>query len=109
LLIPYPAAADNHQFFNAKAFADRGAARLLDQKTTTPGELTAQLSDLLQNEAAIAKMKAQLQTLHAPDAAELIAQKIILLMTARGKWIGLPQSAKGPGSETLRHKQALAV
>ena len=36
LLVPYPAAADNHQFYNAQAFETTGAARLLEQKSATP-------------------------------------------------------------------------
>src|SRR5438034_2074135 len=39
VLIPYPAAADNHQFYNAKAFADAGAALLLEQTTATASQL----------------------------------------------------------------------
>ena len=36
VLVPYPAATDNHQFHNARAFEATGAARLLEQKTATP-------------------------------------------------------------------------
>ena len=36
LLVPFPAAADNHQFYNARAFEATGAARLLEQKNATP-------------------------------------------------------------------------
>ena len=32
LLVPFPAAADNHQFFNATAFERTSAAKLLEQK-----------------------------------------------------------------------------
>src|SRR5438034_1876548 len=42
ILIPYPAAADNHQFYNARAFADVGAALLLEQSSGT-GEKLATL------------------------------------------------------------------
>jgi UDP-N-acetylglucosamine:LPS N-acetylglucosamine transferase len=36
VLIPYPTAADNHQHFNARAFVQSGAARMLQQDTATP-------------------------------------------------------------------------
>ena len=39
LLIPFPAAADNHQFHNARAFETTGAARLLEQQTQRRKEL----------------------------------------------------------------------
>ena len=41
LLVPFPAAADNHQFFNAQAFEATGAARLLEQKNATPEKVAA--------------------------------------------------------------------
>ena len=41
LLVPFPAAADNHQFYNARAFEATGAARLLEQKNATPEKVAA--------------------------------------------------------------------
>ena len=38
LLVPFPAAADNHQFFNALAFEKTGAAKLLEQKNSDAGK-----------------------------------------------------------------------
>ncbi len=38
VLIPLPTAADNHQFHNARAFEETGAARLLEQGLATPEE-----------------------------------------------------------------------
>src|SRR5205807_2183637 len=35
LLIPFPAATDNHQYHNARAFEQTGAARLLEERTTS--------------------------------------------------------------------------
>jgi UDP-N-acetylglucosamine--N-acetylmuramyl-(pentapeptide) pyrophosphoryl-undecaprenol N-acetylglucosamine transferase len=35
ILIPYPSATDNHQFHNARAFVERGAARMLGAKRAT--------------------------------------------------------------------------
>lgn len=36
VLIPYPAATDNHQLHNARAFAETGAAALMEQKLPRP-------------------------------------------------------------------------
>ena len=73
LLVPYPAAADNHQFFNAQAFASTGAARLLEQKNATPDKVAALLSELLEAPAERAKIQTALAQWHAPRAAGQIA------------------------------------
>ena len=74
LLVPYPAAADNHQFFNAQAFETTGAARLLEQKDATPEKVAALLCELVEAPAARAKMQTALAQWHAPRAAEQIAE-----------------------------------
>jgi UDP-N-acetylglucosamine--N-acetylmuramyl-(pentapeptide) pyrophosphoryl-undecaprenol N-acetylglucosamine transferase len=95
LLVPYPAAADNHQFFNAQAFVATGAARLLEQKKATPEQVAAMLSELMDNTAARAKMQAALAQWHAPRAAEQIAE-IILQAVARQREKTAPK-ARGCG------------
>jgi UDP-N-acetylglucosamine--N-acetylmuramyl-(pentapeptide) pyrophosphoryl-undecaprenol N-acetylglucosamine transferase len=77
LLVPYPAAADNHQFSNASAFEKTGAAVLLEQKSSTPEKLAAILDELVENEAARSKMQSALVQWHAPRAAEQIAESIL--------------------------------
>ena len=73
LLVPYPAAADNHQFYNAQAFEATGAARLLEQKNATPDKVAALLRELVEDAAARAKIQSALAQWHAPKAAEQIA------------------------------------
>jgi UDP-N-acetylglucosamine--N-acetylmuramyl-(pentapeptide) pyrophosphoryl-undecaprenol N-acetylglucosamine transferase len=82
LLVPYPTAADNHQFYNARAFEATGAARLLEQKNATPEKVAALLCELIEGPAARAKIQAALVQWHAPKAAEQIAE-IILEAVAR--------------------------
>jgi UDP-N-acetylglucosamine--N-acetylmuramyl-(pentapeptide) pyrophosphoryl-undecaprenol N-acetylglucosamine transferase len=77
LLVPFPAAADNHQFHNAQAFATTGAARLVEQKNATPEGVVAMLGELVENEATRAAMQAALAQWHAPRAAEQIANNIL--------------------------------
>ena len=36
ILIPSPTVAENHQYFNALALADAGAAKLIEEKDLTP-------------------------------------------------------------------------
>jgi len=77
LLIPFPAAADNHQFHNARAFETAGAARLLEQKDATPEGVATLLRELVENETARASMQTALARRHAPRAAEEIAENIL--------------------------------
>ena len=77
LLVPYPAAADNHQFFNAQAFEATGAARLLEQKNAAPEKVAALLRELVEDAAARAKIQTALAQWHAPKAAEQIADIIL--------------------------------
>ncbi len=51
LLVPFPAAADNHQFFNAAAFEKTGAAKLLEQKNSTPEKVAAMVTGLVENDS----------------------------------------------------------
>ena len=74
ILIPYPTAADNHQFYNAHAFASGGAAVRLDQSEATAEKLTALIISLLQNANDV---KTRVAQWHAPDAASLIADRIM--------------------------------
>jgi UDP-N-acetylglucosamine--N-acetylmuramyl-(pentapeptide) pyrophosphoryl-undecaprenol N-acetylglucosamine transferase len=82
LLVPYPAAAGNHQFFNASAFEKTGAAKLLEQKNSTPDKVAAILTGLVDDETARSTMQSALAQWHMPKAAEQIAESI-LSMVAR--------------------------
>ena len=77
VLIPFPAATDNHQFHNARAFEQTGAARLLEQRTARPEDLSRALGELIHEQAVRQKMQASLANWHKPDAAEAIAQTIL--------------------------------
>ena len=77
LLVPFPAAADNHQLFNASTFAKTGAAKVLEQMNSTPEKVAAILSELIENEAARSKIQSALAQWHAPKAAEQIAENIL--------------------------------
>ena len=77
VLVPYPAATDNHQFHNARAFEATGAARLLEQKSATPETLVQLLLDLIEKPAVHEKMQSALAQWHAPHAAEQIAEAML--------------------------------
>ena len=49
ILIPYPFATENHQFHNAKALADKGAAIVIEEKDLTSAKLMQQIDTLLES------------------------------------------------------------
>ncbi len=98
ILIPYPAAADNHQWYNARAFVDAGAALLLEQTHATGEKLAALVLKLLQDKATCAAMARELVRWHSPHAAEVIAEKILLLLNARHSWRWKALSHPDPSS-----------
>lgn len=77
LLVPYPFAADNHQFHNARAFTESGAARLLEQREATAEKLAGLLVELVENASARETIQIALARWHAPNAAEQIAGMIL--------------------------------
>lgn len=95
LLVPFPAAAENHQYFNARLYALSGAARLLEQKESTPEKVAAILVELVENDSIRTKLNTALDLWHAPDSAQQIAANILRLSFRE---IDLPA---GPADENL--------
>jgi UDP-N-acetylglucosamine--N-acetylmuramyl-(pentapeptide) pyrophosphoryl-undecaprenol N-acetylglucosamine transferase len=85
VLIPYPAAMDNHQFHNARAFEQTGAAHLFEEKGATPEALAKLILELVKSEAAREKMRLALAGWHAPNAAEQIAQAMLQSLETKSK------------------------
>ncbi len=77
ILIPYPAAADNHQFFNARAFVETDAARMVEQSKASPETLLWEVRRLLKSEVNRQTMIAALAKWHAENAASLVADRIL--------------------------------
>lgn len=77
VLIPYPSATDNHQFHNARAFEQSGAARLLDQSQATPEALIGLLDQLMDQSDTSGSLRAALAAWHAPQAAERVTEMIL--------------------------------
>jgi UDP-N-acetylglucosamine--N-acetylmuramyl-(pentapeptide) pyrophosphoryl-undecaprenol N-acetylglucosamine transferase len=113
VLIPFPAATDDHQFFNARAFEETGAARLLEQKMAAPESVAQVIFELAENNAAREQMQAALAKWHAPQAAEQIAETILQAIaqetgSSSAKWRGA-QGGCGCGGDhrtELRAKTA---
>ncbi|HMP82469.1 MAG TPA: undecaprenyldiphospho-muramoylpentapeptide beta-N-acetylglucosaminyltransferase [Verrucomicrobiota bacterium] len=77
LLVPYPTAADNHQFHNAQAFVNSGAARLLEQSGATAESVATALTGLMEDGGAQSTIRSALEQWHSPAAAGDIADLIL--------------------------------
>ena len=77
LLVPFAAAADEHQRRNAESMVAAGAAVMLQEnEAQTPGRLLSALVDLLAHPQRLAAMGAAARTQAHPDAAERIARRL---------------------------------
>jgi UDP-N-acetylglucosamine--N-acetylmuramyl-(pentapeptide) pyrophosphoryl-undecaprenol N-acetylglucosamine transferase len=98
VLVPYPAATDNHQLANARAYEKSGAAYLMEQKKARPEALALLVLDLLENAIARGKMQDALAQWHAPGAAPQIAQEILnAISNNNGQPVAPDEGAAEPG------------
>jgi UDP-N-acetylglucosamine--N-acetylmuramyl-(pentapeptide) pyrophosphoryl-undecaprenol N-acetylglucosamine transferase len=87
LLVPFAAAADEHQQRNAEAMAAVGAAvMLLERELEIPGKLLETLTSLLKDPERLSRMATAAKTQAHPRAAERIADRLAALgAEAQGK------------------------
>ncbi|MDS3861407.1 undecaprenyldiphospho-muramoylpentapeptide beta-N-acetylglucosaminyltransferase [Thermosynechococcaceae cyanobacterium BACA0444] len=76
ILIPYPFAAEDHQWFNAQVFAQAGAAYTHRQQELTSAQLQEIVLDLLKHPAKLEKMSSQAQSLAVPDSVDQLVSLI---------------------------------
>jgi UDP-N-acetylglucosamine--N-acetylmuramyl-(pentapeptide) pyrophosphoryl-undecaprenol N-acetylglucosamine transferase len=76
VLVPYPAAADDHQSFNARIFERAGAARILVESKTTPEALFETVSGILTDVPLRRGMAEASGRLAGEDAAQRVAEEI---------------------------------
>jgi len=77
VLVPYPAATDDHQLHNARAFAETGAARILEQEGATAEAMTEHIVQIVNCSTTRQKMQSALARWQAPRAAEEIADAML--------------------------------
>ena len=85
LLVPFPAAADNHQFSNAMAFAPAGAACMIEEKNAHPETVAALISGLVEDPALREQMQTALAQWHAPRSAAQIAEAVFKIAVEPGQ------------------------
>jgi UDP-N-acetylglucosamine--N-acetylmuramyl-(pentapeptide) pyrophosphoryl-undecaprenol N-acetylglucosamine transferase len=77
ILIPYPAATDDHQFHNARALVESGAARMISEDRATPENFTRLVVELMASAAERRRLAGALADWHRPHAARDIAEAIL--------------------------------
>ena len=79
VLVPSPYVAENHQYKNAKALADAGAATLVEEKELEEGKLTAAVCELLASEERLKEQQTSIASFAREDACSRIWQDITRL------------------------------
>lgn len=86
VLVPFPFATDNHQYANAKEYADAGAAKVLEEKDISAESLQSKVMNLLFNAAELERMSLASEAAGRPQARTVIVCKIVEHIT--GKAVG---------------------
>ncbi len=79
ILIPSPNVAENHQYFNAKALADNGAAVIIEEKDLTGETLVKTVEELIENKAKLQEMSKAARKMAVVDSNERICDVILKL------------------------------
>ena len=79
ILVPFPAAVDDHQTANARFLVDAGAGWLMPQAEFTPGRLAGLIEALTRPE--LARMASIARTRAAPDSAVQVARVCAEVLT----------------------------
>ena len=77
LLIPFAAAAGNHQEHNARSLEQAGGARVLTESEAGADRVARELDALLADPAALATMSTHARSLALPGAARRIARRLL--------------------------------
>ncbi len=76
VLVPFPAATDDHQLKNALSFAGQGAAVVIEERYVSADMLYKTILELLQNPERLARMSEAARAQAHPDAAARIADML---------------------------------
>ncbi len=80
VLIPFPQAAENHQYYNALSMAESGAAILIEDKDLEKTKLRELITELSADIPKIREMEKSAAALGSANAADVIVSRIIDLI-----------------------------
>lgn len=79
ILIPFKNAAQDHQRTNAYEYAKSGGTIVIEEDNMTPNLLLSNITAIVEDSVAIARMTSGAATFATKDAAEIIAKEILQL------------------------------
>ncbi|MGB9792173.1 MAG: undecaprenyldiphospho-muramoylpentapeptide beta-N-acetylglucosaminyltransferase [Thermacetogeniaceae bacterium] len=77
ILIPYPYAAGNHQYYNALLLAKEKAAFLITEEELTPQRLYDTIREVVLNEELRRQMSCRIRRFGRPEAGEIIVRELM--------------------------------
>lgn len=80
ILVPYPNAAENHQYYNALTLSNANAAVLIEDKDLTKERLVQEVSRLYEDRELLASMEQNAKNSAENNAADRILSEIIDLL-----------------------------
>lgn len=100
ILVPFPAAADNHQVKNARSLVDAGAAVMIEERDLTGEVLAREIRDILDAPERRERMARAAGRLGSPQAAKEIAD--VCMELVRRRWGSPFGQAREPGQKPAR-------
>ncbi len=79
VLVPYPAAAENHQYYNAMTLVNENAAVLIEDKNLTKAKLVDEVSKLYADRGRLRLMEENAGKMRKANAADIILKEIVEL------------------------------
>ncbi len=76
ILIPSPYVTENHQYHNAMALVNNGAAEILEEKDLTPDSLTQRVNELLSDKAKLSQIGKNAKGMAVVDATKRIYETV---------------------------------
>ncbi len=83
ILIPSPNVTNNHQYKNAHVLEEKGAASLIEEKNMGDGALEKEVSRLIRDRAALAKMSENIAGFSIENTGEMIYNELKNLVKAK--------------------------
>ena len=80
ILIPFPQAAENHQYYNALTMSRNNAAILIEDKDLTPERLLSEVKALYNDRERLRGMGEAAASLNIPNATDLVVSNILDLV-----------------------------
>ena len=109
LLVPYPAATDDHQLHNAMALAESGAARILEQEGATGEAMAENIIEIVNCAKTRDKMQSALVRWQSPRAAEEIAGAMLESVSVRRNAKRVARSARLKKLNKLKEQEETIV